>query len=181
MVQAPLFRKSNPDSHYANAVFKFMKIRPAKNRQNVAFFSADAKCKMPVGESDFSIASVARGEIVIVGSNETFMVGDHDFTELSLIPDAYLLHELLKTDDSEERPKAGEWYTGQVYYGSVGVLQFYFCNFYKIHAFGFSLYNLSLFIIYFLIPLVTHGFISSFFIFLRSVFFSSMFVEISFK
>ena len=58
-----------------------------KNRHNVAFFSADVKCKASVGEPDFPIALVPHGKRVIVGSNETFMVGDHDFTKLSLIRD----------------------------------------------------------------------------------------------
>ena len=44
MVQARLFRKSNPDSHHANAVLKFMKFWSVKNRHNVAFFSAERKC-----------------------------------------------------------------------------------------------------------------------------------------
>ena len=65
MVQARLFRKSNPNSYCANAVFKFMKIRAVKNRHDVAFFSANAKCKVPVGEPDFPIASVTCGKKVI--------------------------------------------------------------------------------------------------------------------
>ena len=69
--------------------------------------------------------------------------------------------------------------------------QFYFCNFCKVHSFWIftwlvfdftiSLYNLSRFIIDFLIPLVIHGLISSFFIFLGSLFSRSTFVESSFK
>ena len=48
MVQERLFRKSNPDAHYANSIYKFLKERAVKNRQNIAFFSADTKCKVPV-------------------------------------------------------------------------------------------------------------------------------------
>ena len=43
-----------------------------------------------------------------VESDKTFMIGDHDFTKLLLIPDAYLLHELPEPDDSEGNPKVGE-------------------------------------------------------------------------
>ena len=103
------------------AVFKFMKIRTAKNRHNVAFSRADCKFKVPIGELDFSITSILCGKRVTVGSNETFMVGDHDFTKLLLITDAYLLHELPEPDDSEGSPKVGEWYTGQVYYRLKGM------------------------------------------------------------
>ena len=58
MVQALLFCKSNPDSNYANGVFKFIKIQAVKNRYNVAFFSTVDKCKVPVGDLEFPIASV---------------------------------------------------------------------------------------------------------------------------
>ena len=62
MVQAQLFRKSNPDAHYANAVYKFMREQAVKNCQNIDFFSADAKCKVPIGEPGYPIAAVTRGK-----------------------------------------------------------------------------------------------------------------------
>ena len=129
MVQAHLFRKSNPDAHYANSIYKFLKEHAVKSCQNVAFFNADAKCKVPVGEPGYPITTVTRGIKVIVGNNEKFHVADHDFTKLSLIPDAYLLHEIPKSKDdliaekscddieSGEKFCSGEWYTGQVFYG----------------------------------------------------------------
>ena len=79
--------------------------------------SADAKCKVPVGEPDFPIALVNHDKRVIIGNSKTFMVSDHDFTKLSLLLDTYLLHELPELDNSEGSSKVGEWYTGQVYYG----------------------------------------------------------------
>ena len=33
MMQAQLFQKSNPDAHYANAAYKFMREQAVKNRQ----------------------------------------------------------------------------------------------------------------------------------------------------
>ena len=69
VVQAQLFQKSNPDAHYANAAYKFMRERVVKTRQNIAFFSADAKWKVPIGESGYPIAVVTRGKKVIVGLN----------------------------------------------------------------------------------------------------------------
>ena len=58
MVQAQLFRKSKPDAHYANAVYKFMREQAVKNYQNIDVFSADAKCKVPIGEPGYPIAAV---------------------------------------------------------------------------------------------------------------------------
>ena len=123
MVQARLFRKSNPDAHYANSIYNFLKEHTVENCQNVAFFSADAKCKVPVGEPGYPIATVTRGKKVNVGNNEKFLVADHDFTKLSLIPYTYLLHKIPEGRDdltaeescndikSGEKSCSGEWCT----------------------------------------------------------------------
>ena len=85
MVQARLPRKNNPDAHYSNAVYKFLKQRAIKNRMNVAFYSADAKFKVSVGKLGFPVTPVARGKKVVVGVNKTFRVADHDFSKLSFM------------------------------------------------------------------------------------------------
>ena len=51
--------------------------------------------------------STERGREVIVSLNETFAVGDHDFTRFSIIP-SVVFH--LDIPDSFE----GSWYTGKV-------------------------------------------------------------------
>ena len=66
MVQAWLFWSSNPDTHYAHAVKKFMREQAVKNWQNIAFSSMDSKCKVPIGEPGYLIAAVTRGKKVIV-------------------------------------------------------------------------------------------------------------------
>ena len=129
MVQARLPRKNNPDAHYSNAVYKFLKQRAIKNRMNVAFYSADAKFKVSVGKLGFPVTPVTRGKKVVVGLNKTFRVADHDFSKLSFMWDAYLLHEIpdQETEISTlENNKDGNTimaetfkncYTGQVYDG----------------------------------------------------------------
>ena len=58
----------------------------------------------------------------MVGKNETLKVGDHDFSKVSLIPDAILFHTIPEKEDelneNEEPNKQtiGQWYTGQVFY-----------------------------------------------------------------
>ena len=59
----------------------------------------DAKCKVPIGEPGYPIAVVTRGKKVIAGLNEKLLVTDHDFSKLSIIPDAYLLHEIPLKDE----------------------------------------------------------------------------------
>ena len=81
--------------------------------------SADAKCKVSVGEPGYPIAAVSRGKQVIVGVNETFKVGDHDYSKISLIPDAILIHSIPENCDTTvetNNPRVGDWYTDQVYY-----------------------------------------------------------------
>ena len=63
VVQARILRKANPDAHYARTVYKFLKECAIKHRLNTVFFSADAKCKISVGESGFPLDAVARGKM----------------------------------------------------------------------------------------------------------------------
>ena len=93
MMQARLFRKYNPDSHYCNAIHNFMKERAMAHRDTSTLFSVDAKCKVSLGEPDFPIASVTRDKKVIVGINQSFEVGDHDFSKISIIPDAVFVQK----------------------------------------------------------------------------------------
>ena len=53
MIQARLFRKNNPDAHYCNTIYNFMKHRAIKHRTDSTFFSVDAKCQLSVGKPDF--------------------------------------------------------------------------------------------------------------------------------
>ena len=72
-----------------------MKELAAKNGQNVSFFSADAKCKVPLGKHGYVIATETGEKKVIVVTNEKFIVADHDLGRLSFIPEAYLLPSYL--------------------------------------------------------------------------------------
>ena len=98
-----------------------------KHRDTTTFFSADAKCKISVGEPGYPLASVARGKQVIVGENETFQVSDHDFSKLSIIPDGILVHKIPENDEevqdgdgdslnSIRMSSKGQWYKGDAFY-----------------------------------------------------------------
>ena len=124
MLQARLLRKENVDSHYTNAIYSFLKERASKHVNSSIMVSADAKCKISVGEPGFPIAAVTRGKLVVAGKNETFKVGDHDYSKVSLIPDAILFHsipenadlEALNSEEEYNKEAVGKWYTGQVFY-----------------------------------------------------------------
>ena len=65
----------------------------------------------------------------VVGVNETFKVAYHDFSKLSFLPDAYIMHEIpdqetkistleCNEDDNTIMAKTSKnWYTRQIYYG----------------------------------------------------------------
>ena len=61
--------------------------------------SSDAKCKVSAGEPGTPIASVSRGKRVIVGVNQTLQVSDHDYSKISLIPDATCIQTIPHVDD----------------------------------------------------------------------------------
>ena len=72
----------------------FLKERTQKNEKAVSFVSADAKCKVSIGQTEFSFAAVSHGKKVILGANETVKVTNHDFSNVSIIPDAVLSHDI---------------------------------------------------------------------------------------
>ena len=78
-----------------------MKQRAIKHRTDPTFFSADTKCKVSVREPDFPLASVSWGKKVVVGMNESFRVADHDFSKVSLIPDAIFVQDIPKPQDDK--------------------------------------------------------------------------------
>ena len=50
---------------------------PSQNSKKlIAFVSADAKCKVSIGELGFPLAAVSQGKKVLVGANETAMVAE---------------------------------------------------------------------------------------------------------
>ena len=97
----------------------------------MAFFSADAKCKVPTGESGYPITTVTRRTKAIVGKTENLVVANHHYSRLSFLPDAYLLHDIPDSENVDEvtteescddvvfgkKSCLGGWYSGQVFYG----------------------------------------------------------------
>ena len=108
MIQQRQFRRSHPDAHYAAAVFRYMRKYALLFSEHCLFLSIDDKHRVKVGERAFPVAAAERGRCVLVGAQEEFQVGDHDFTKFSLVPSVTLLCDL----PSES---CGSWYEGQVF------------------------------------------------------------------
>ena len=91
MIQKRQFRKSHPDSHYCAAIFRYIRDYAIKYRDIALFVRLDDKHHIKVGESGFPVAAAERGCQVIVSSQDTFAVGDHDSCKFSFIPSVALL------------------------------------------------------------------------------------------
>lgn len=100
MVQARQFRKDHEDMHYAAVIFRYQR----KFRHHSIFMCMDDKHRR---EPNYPVAAAERGRRVLVAKNESFEVGDHDFTKFSVIPSVGL-----RIDDITE-----SWYSGKVYVG----------------------------------------------------------------
>ena len=78
----------------------------AMSVQDLAMFvSLDDKHRIKVGKPNYPIAAAERGRQVLVGPNEMFEVGDHDFTNFSIIPSVSFMIKIPETNDDS-------WYDG---------------------------------------------------------------------
>ncbi len=91
MVQSRQLRKNYVNSHYASALFRYEREFAIKYRQHSTFVCQDDKHSFKVGEPGYPVAAVERGKQVLVGLNEKMVVGDHDFTKLTLTPSVNFL------------------------------------------------------------------------------------------
>ena len=97
MIQKRLFRTFYPDDHYCAALFHYQREFAIKYRILVNFVCINDKHKIRVREPGFSTAAPERGREVIVLFNETFIVGDHDFTHFSFTPVLFLSYPFLNS------------------------------------------------------------------------------------
>ena len=81
-----------------------------KVRDITSLVCEDDKHTIKVGEPGFPVAAVDQGRRVIVGLNQSFQVGDHDFAKFLLSPSVSLVVDILDSID-------GSFYDGQVYVG----------------------------------------------------------------
>ena len=83
------FRKSKPDANYANAVYKFWRNVPLKIAKMWLFFSADEKCKVPVGEPGYPITTLIRAKESYFWYKWKVYGHKPYFSRLPFIPDSY--------------------------------------------------------------------------------------------
>ena len=90
VVQKRLFRIFHPDEHYCAALFRYQRELAVKYRELSTFVCIGDKHRIKIGEPGYPVAAAERGRQVIVSEQETFAVGDHDFTKFSITPSVVL-------------------------------------------------------------------------------------------
>ena len=110
MIQSRQFRKGHIDCHYASALFRYQKEFAIRYKQFANFICMDDKHTCKVGEPGYPVAAVDRGKKVVVSTDSSFQVADHDFTKFSITPSVTLVIDIPDTIE-------GSFYRGQVHVG----------------------------------------------------------------
>ena len=99
-LQQRQLRKTHMDAHYAACVYRYIKEFAVLHKDQCLMLAMDDKAKVPVGELGFPLAAVTQGRKVVVGENQVFQVGDHDFSQMSFIPSVTLVTDI--PDEADE-------------------------------------------------------------------------------
>ena len=110
MVQKRQFRHHHVDAHHCAAIFRYMREFAISFQDLAIFASLGDKHRIKVGEPHYPVAAAKRGRRVLVDPNETFEVGDHDFTKFSIVPSVSFVIKIPETVE-------GSWYEGEVHVG----------------------------------------------------------------
>ena len=87
-----------------------MREYAVKFREHSVFICDNDKHRIKVGEPGYPLAAAESGCQVVVSLNQSFQVGDHDFSCFSLIPSVNLEVHIPDSID-------GSWYQGKVFIG----------------------------------------------------------------
>ncbi|GBC01659.1 hypothetical protein RclHR1_04280016 [Rhizophagus clarus] len=110
MIQVRQLHLNHIDSHYASAIFRYLKELAIKFKDHTWLVFLDDKHRCKIEELGHPVAAIERGKQVVVTTHETFAISDYDFTKCSLIPSVTMLCNI--PDNIE-----GSFYRGQVNIG----------------------------------------------------------------
>ena len=94
MMQKRMIRKQHDDDHYCACLYKYLRSMAVQLRDISNFTCTDDKHKVPIGEPGYPLSALPRGRRVLVATNESYQVGDHDFTKINVIPIVILLNNM---------------------------------------------------------------------------------------
>uniref|UniRef100_U9TKM5 Uncharacterized protein n=1 Tax=Rhizophagus irregularis (strain DAOM 181602 / DAOM 197198 / MUCL 43194) TaxID=747089 RepID=U9TKM5_RHIID len=108
MVQSRQLRCNHIDSHYASALFQYLKELAITFKDYSWLIFMDDKHRCKVGEPGYPVAAVERGKQVIVSCSKSFIVSDHDFTKCEIIPSVIMFCDIPTSIEES-------FYQGKVY------------------------------------------------------------------
>ena len=99
MVQQRNIRKSLDDDYYCAVLYRYLREFSLLFRDYCTMISTNDKNKIKVGEPGCPVAAVTRGKRVLMGQGQVVQVADHDFSNTTIIPTVFLVHNLPPTID----------------------------------------------------------------------------------
>ena len=108
-VQRRQLRSYHTDAHYCSALYKYLRERAIKDRDQTVFVSCDDKAKVDFGEPGATISSGVRGKKSIVPTTTTLGALDHDVNQKgNIIPSVFLIGDI-------PEDVSGSFYRGKVH------------------------------------------------------------------
>ena len=101
--------KQNDNEHCCACIYKYLRSMAVEWSDISSFICTDDKHKVPIGEPGYPLSALPRGKRVLVATNESYQVGDHNFTQINIIPIAILLNNIPNSIDDS-------WYHGKPYF-----------------------------------------------------------------
>ncbi len=93
-VQKRILHIDHPDSHYGNAVIKYMRSFPVIYKEVCSFYSVDDKARIMIGPPGVFLQSSVRNKPQLAPAGIELLALDHDYDGTCLIPPVYLKHEI---------------------------------------------------------------------------------------
>ena len=110
MVQNRQLHCNHIDSHYASALFRYLKELAIKYKDDAYLIFMDDKHRCKVGEPGYPVAAVEHGRQVLVAHNKPIQVLDHDFTKCGIISSITMICNISESIEQS-------FYCGNVYVG----------------------------------------------------------------
>ena len=110
MMQKHMMCKQYGDEHYCAYIYKYLRSMTVELCDISSFICTNDKHKVPIGEPRYPLATLPRGRrvLIAIATNESYQVGDHDFTKINTIPTVILLSNIPDSIDDS-------WFRGKLY------------------------------------------------------------------
>ena len=102
-IQRRQLRAQHPDSHYCNALLKYLKKRTVQLQEKGVLVCSDDKAKIKVGEPGTPVSTGVRGRESLAPVSAELCALDHDMCKASITPSVVLKVKLDKQNETAEQ------------------------------------------------------------------------------